>query len=56
MLLVDVDRGKRDAAALAEALQGSKRSEASGGKASGTSRLVSEEDEEYQEGDTDRLG
>ena len=46
MLLVDVDRGKRDAAALAEAL-GTKGSEDLGSKSSNTSRLMAEERNDY---------
>ena len=55
MLLVDVDRGRRDGAALAEAFEGSKRSEDLAGKASSSSRLVTEENDEYQGGGLERL-
>ena len=54
MLLVDVDRGKRDGAALAEALEGSKKLGKPAGKSNSTFRPMDDEHEEYQGSDASR--
>ena len=54
MLLVDVDRGKRDGAALAEALEATRKSEVLGEDAGSTMGFVNREDDEYQGGSASR--
>lgn len=54
MLLVDVDRGKRDGAALAEALEGSRKSEVSRGDSDESNGFLNQADIEFERGGASR--